>query len=301
MKLSWQIGVLVNQEIFKMNKVAIVTDSTVAIPPSIAEQQRLTIIPLSVNWDGQTFLDGIDITPQQFYERLKTSKSMPTTSQPSAGAFADVYKKLLDQDYDILTMVISSKISGTFDSAIQGAEGLPKDRLIILNSLQASMPLAIMALMTSDAALKGATLLECKNLAIDISERIQTLFVVDTLEFLHKGGRIGAAARFLGTALNLKPILKLQNGAIQPLEKVRTFKKAIKRVFEIAEEDLGKQGRMEYLGVLSANSSKLSDEIAATARQRFKIKNEFVGEISPVIGTHTGPGTVGLVYLPEKK
>lgn len=284
-----------------MNKVAIVTDSTVAIPPSIVAEQKLTIVPLAVNWDGETYLDGIDITPRQFYERLGKSKTMPTTSQPSAGAFTEVYTRLLDEGYDILTLVISSKLSGTWDSAIQGAEGLPQDRLVVLNSLQASMPLSIMALMTSDAALKGASLLECKNLAIDISERVQTLFVLETLEFLHRGGRIGAAARFLGTALKLKPILKLQNGAIVPLEKVRTFSKAIKRLFEIAETDLGKQGRVEYLGVLSANSPKYSEEITATARQRFRIKNEFVSEISPVIGTHTGPGAVGLVYLPERK
>ncbi len=283
-----------------MNKVAIVTDSTVAIPPSIVAEQKLTIVPLAVNWDGETYLDGIDITPRQFYERLGKSKTMPTTSQPSAGAFTEVYTRLLDEGYDILTLVISSKLSGTWDSAIQGAEGLPQDRLVVLNSLQASMPLSIMALMTSDAALKGASLLECKNLAIDVSERVQTLFVLETLEFLHRGGRIGAAARFLGTALKLKPILKLQNGAIVPLEKVRTFSKAIKRLFEIAETDLGKQGRVEYLGVLSANSPKYSEEITATARQRFRVKNEFVSEISPVIGTHTGPGAVGLVYLPEK-
>ena len=283
-----------------MNKVAIVTDSTVAIPPSIVAEQKLTIVPLAVNWDGETYLDGIDITPRQFYERLGKSKTMPTPSQPSAGAYAEVYTRLLGEGYDILTLVISSKLSGTWDSAIQGAEGLPRDRLVVLNSLQASMPLSIMALMTSDAALKGASLLECKNLAIDISERVQTLFVLETLEFLHRGGRIGAAARFLGTALKLKPILKLQNGAIVPLEKVRTFSKAIKRLFEIAETDLGKQGRVESLGVLSANSPNYSEEITATARQRFRVKNEFVSEISPVIGTHTGPGAGGLVYLPEK-
>ena len=284
-----------------MNKVAIVTDSTTAISPAIAEQQKLTIVPLSVNWDGESYLDGIDITPEEFYPRLMASETLPTTSQPPAGAFKAVFERLLDEGYDILTMVISSKISGTWDSAIQGAEGLPKDRLVILNSLQASMPLTIMALMASDAALKGASLQECKELAIDISERIQTLFVVDTLEFLHRGGRIGAAARFLGTALNLKPILKLQNGAIQPHEKVRTFSKAVKRVFEIAEADLGKQGRIEYLGVLSANAKQESFEITQTARQRFKIKNVFISDISPVIGTHVGPGAVGLVYLPEKK
>ena len=160
-----------------MYRLSIVTDSTTAIPPAIANEQNLTIVPLSVNWDGESFLDGIDITTDSFYSRLKKSKTLPTTSQPSAGAFSEVYKKLLDEGYDILTVVISSKISGTWDSAIQGAEGLPKDRLIVLNSLQASMPLAIIALLTSDAALKGASLLECKNIAVDISERIQTLFV----------------------------------------------------------------------------------------------------------------------------
>lgn len=284
-----------------MNRVVIVTDSTTAIPASVAEQQNLIVVPLVVNWNGKTYKDGVEITPKEFYSRLSDSKSIPTTSQPSAEAFRDVYLNYLNQDYDILTMVISSKMSGTYNSAVQGAEGLPKDRIFVLNSLQASMPLAIMALMTSDAALRGASLLECKNLAIDISERIQTLFIVNTLEYLHKGGRIGAAARFLGTALNLKPILKLQNGVIHPLEKVRTQKKAIKRVFEIAESDLGKQGRIEYLGVLSANSEQLSEEISENARSKFTVKNEFLSEISPVIGTHVGPGTIGLVYLPEKK
>lgn len=284
-----------------MNRVVIVTDSTTAIPASVAEQQNLIVVPLVVNWNGKTYKDGVEITPKEFYSRLSDSKSIPTTSQPSAEAFRDVYLNYLNQDYDILTMVISSKMSGTYNSAVQGAEGLPKDRIFVLNSLQASMPLAIMALMTSDAALRGASLLECKNLAIDISECIQTLFIVNTLEYLHKGGRIGAAARFLGTALNLKPILKLQNGVIHPLEKVRTQKKAIKRVFEIAESDLGKQGRIEYLGVLSANSEQLSEEISENARSKFTVKNEFLSEISPVIGTHVGPGTIGLVYLPEKK
>ena len=200
-----------------MNKVAIVTDSTTAIPPEVAVQQKMTIVPLSVNWDGESYLDGIDITPEEFYPRLSASKTMPTTSQPPAGAFKEVFEKLLDEGYDILTMVISSKISGTWDSALQAAEGLPKDRLVVLNSLQASMPLTIMALMASDAALKGASLQECKDIAVDVSERIQTLLVVDTLEFLHRGGRIGAAARF-GTARS-KTDLKLQNGAIQPHEK----------------------------------------------------------------------------------
>ena len=284
-----------------MNRVAIVTDSTTAIPKELAEAQKLTIVPLSVNWDGQTYLENIDITAEEFYTRLSQSKTMPTTSQPSAGAFQEVYKKLLDQGYDILSMVLSSKLSGTWDSAIQGAEGLPKERIEVLNSFQASSPLAIMALMVSDAALKGASLQECKALAINISERIQTYFVVDTLEFLHRGGRIGGAARFLGTALNLKPILKLQNGAVQPYEKVRTTKKAVNRVLDIIEKDLGKNKTIEYFSVLTANAPKMTEEIAAQARQKFKIRNEYLSEVSAVIGTHVGPGAIGIVYLPEEK
>ncbi len=284
-----------------MNRVAIVTDSTTAIPKELAEAQKLTIVPLSVNWDGQTYLENIDITAEEFYTRLSQSKTMPTTSQPSAGAFQEVYKKLLDQGYDILSMVLSSKLSGTWDSAIQGAEGLPKERIEVLNSFQASSPLAIMALMVSDAALKGASLQECKALAINISERIQTYFVVDTLEFLHRGGRIGGAARFLGTALNLKPILKLQNGAVQPYEKVRTTKKAVNRVLDIIEKDLGKNKTIEYFSVLTANAPKMTEEIAAQARHKFKIRNEYLSEVSAVIGTHVGPGAIGIVYLPEEK
>lgn len=284
-----------------MNRVAIVTDSTTAIPKELAKAQKLTIVPLSVNWDGETYLEDIDITAEEFYTRLSQSKTMPTTSQPSAGVFHEVYKKLLDQGYDILTMVISSKLSGTWDSAVQATEGLPKERIEVLNSFQASSPLAIMALMVSDAALKGASLQECKALAINISERIQTYFVVDTLEFLHRGGRIGGASRFLGTALNLKPILKLQNGAIQSFEKVRTSKKAVNRVFEIMEKDLGKNKTIEYLGVLTANSPKMTEEIADQLRHKFKIRNEFLSDVSTVIGTHVGPGVIGIVYLKEEK
>ena len=284
-----------------MNRVAIVTDSTTAISKELAEAQKLTIVPLSINWDGKTYLENIDITAEEFYTRLSQSQTIPTTSQPSAGAFQEVYKKLLDQGYDILSIVLSSKLSGTWDSAIQGAEGLPKERIEVLNSFQASSPLAIIALIVSDAALKGASLQECKALAINISERIQTYFVVDTLEFLHRGGRIGGAARFLGTALNLKPILKLQNGAVQPFEKVRTTKKAVNRVLEIIDKDLGKNKTIEYLGVLAANSPKMIEDIAAQARHKFKVRNEFLSEVSAVIGTHVGPGALGIVYLKEEK
>ncbi len=284
-----------------MNKVAIVTDSTTAIPDSIARENNLTIVPLNLIWDGQSYLDGIEITPLEFYERLEKSETLPTTSQPSVGMFAQSYTRLIEQGFDILTIVISEKLSGTYQSAIQAAEFFPKNRITVLDSKQGSMPLSLAVLMTAQAAQREATLLECTNLAKDICNRVRTLFIVDTLEYLHKGGRIGGAARLIGTALKMKPILEIKDGVIDSFDKVRTSRKAIERVFEVAETELGKQGTIEYLGIVTANASQIGDEILTMAHQRFHIRNEFVGLISPVIGAHVGPGTVGFVYVPAKK
>ena len=284
-----------------MNKVAVITDSTAAIPDSIAREHNLTIVPLNLVWNGESYLDGIEITPVEFYERLVKSDTIPTTSQPSVGMFAKIFKNLIDQGYDILTIVISSKLSGTYQSAIQAAADFPKNRITVIDSLQASMPLTLAVLMTAQAAQRGATLLECTNLAKDLCQRVRILFIVDTLEYLHKGGRIGGAARLIGTALKMKPILELKNGEIDSLENVRTFKKATERVFQIAETELGKQGTIEYLGIATANVPQIVGEFTNMAHQRFHVRNEFVGLISPVIGTHVGPGTVGVAYIPAKK
>ena len=284
-----------------MNKVAIVTDSTTAIPDSIAREHNLTVVPLNLIWDGKSYLDGIEITPVEFYERLVKANTIPTTSQPSVGMFVETYKKLIDQGYDILTIVISAKLSGTYQSAIQAAEEFPKNRIAVVDSLQASMPLSLVVLMTAQAAQRGATLLECTNLATDLCKRVRTMFIVDTLEYLHKGGRIGGAARLIGTALKMKPILVIKDGEIDSFDKVRTFKKATERVFEVAEAELGKQGTIEYLGVVTANVPQIGDEFLSMAHQRFHVRNEFVGLISPVIGAHAGPGAVGFVYIPAKK
>lgn len=284
-----------------MNKVAIVTDSTTAIPDSIAREHNLTVVPLNLIWNGQSYLDGIEITPVEFYERLVKSDTLPTTSQPSVGMFVETYKKLIDQGYDILAIVISEKLSGTYQSAFQAAEEFPKNRITVVDSKQGSMPLALVVLMTAQAAKRGATLLECTNLAIDLCNRVRTLFVVDTLEYLHKGGRIGGAARLIGTALKMKPILEIKDGEIDSFDKVRTFKKATERVFEVAEAELGKQGSIEYLGIVTANAPTVGDEFLTMAHQRFHVRNEFVGLISPVIGAHVGPGAVGFCYIPAKK
>ena len=141
-----------------MNKVAIVTDSTTAIPESIAREHNLTIVPLNLVWDGKSYLDGIEITPVEFYERLTKADTMPTTSQPSVGMFVETFRPLIDQGFDILTIVISEKLSGTYQSAIQAADDFPKNRITVLDSEQGSMPLALAVLMTAQAAQRGSAL-----------------------------------------------------------------------------------------------------------------------------------------------
>lgn len=283
-----------------MAKVAIVTDSTTALPAHISEDAGLYTVPLSINWDGKSYLDGIEMTPQAFYEKLVNSKSFPTTSQASGESYNRVYKSLLKQGFDVLSITISSKISGTYDSAVQGMRGLPRGRIEVVDSLSASLPLGMVALKTARVARQGGTLLECRNEAIDLSRRIRVYFAVETLEYLHRGGRIGAAAKFLGTALGLKPILTLKNGFIEPIERVRTTKKAHARLIELTKAEVGPKGKIEYLGVVSAAAPTMRDAFLKEARRNFRVEEEITAELSPVIGSHIGPGAIGIIYLPAR-
>ena len=282
-----------------MTKVAIITDSTAAIPPELAAALNITVVPLTVNWDGQTLRDGVDISYEDFYSRLTKSKTLPTTSQPSTGDFARAYEDLLSKGYDVFALLISAGISGTCDSAQQALAHFPGKKIKVMDSRQASMPLTMAAIRVAKAAQKGATLLEIENLATDTCGRVKTYFALDTLEFLHRGGRIGGAARLMGTALDLKPILTLDEGIIKPIGKVRTFKRATKNIYEIVRKELGKNGKINYLGLVTTYESDLN-QLKEDANDLFEINELITGFISPVIGVHVGPGAFGFVYLPEK-
>jgi len=278
-------------------KVAIVTDSTGAYPPAIIDALQLHTVPLNIHWDGTNYVDFVDITPAEFYKKLPTAKTLPTTSQPSAEAFAKVYDQLLEQDYDILTLPLSSKLSGTYDSAMMAAAQCPAGRVEVLDTLFASIPLSAIVIKTARAALKGATLLECTNIAKEAASRTKVYFAVETLEYLHKGGRINTAAAFLGTALNLKPILGLEDGVIVPVERVRTSRKAHQRLLELTEQVVGPHGEIEFLGIVSADASAVAEELREEAHRRFQVEEELVTDLSPVLGCHVGNGTIGFSFL----
>lgn len=280
-----------------MSKIAVVTDSTAYLSEEIISTYGITVVPLVVIWGEETFLDNIDIGPKEFYERLSTADVMPSTSQPTIQAFADVFKKLHAEGYDILTVVISSALSGTLDSAIQAKKMVPDANITLIDSLCTSIPLGYMAMAAARAAQNGATLEECAKFVETVREHTQVFFAVETLEFLHRGGRIGGASRFLGTALGLKPILYFEEGKIEALEKVRTSKKAHMRLVELVEAGGNGKSPVNFVGVVHADSEETASELLNLAEEKFQPDELMLASLSPVIGTHTGPGTIGIAYV----
>ena len=219
-----------------MSKVAIVTDSTATIPVDIMEQFPLYEVPQVLIFGEEVLEDRVDIQPTQFYERLETDPIHPTTSQVTPASFQKIFGKLVEDGYDILAVLVSPKLSGTVESANQVKDMYPDAAIEIFNSESVAMGLGWQALTAARAAKEGATLAECKEVVEKAKPLTGVVFAVDTLEYLHRGGRIGGGAKFLGTALNFKPILEIRDGGVESLERVRTRKKSLARVIRLVEE-----------------------------------------------------------------
>lgn len=283
-----------------MAKVAVVTDSTFNFSPELSRFYPVYSVPLHIIWGDKTYLDGVNVTPDDFYTMLKASKVNPTTSQPSPAEFLPVYKKLLDEGYDILSVHISSKLSGTMDSAVQAKAMLPGARIQVVDSLSASLAMGWHVMSAARLALQGATLEECAEEAVRAQSHSGVFFLVNTLEYLHRGGRIGGAAAFMGTVLNLKPILELREGRIEAAEKVRTQAKAVDRMLDLFEKAVGSRGAPIRIAALHADTPNEAATLLQRARERFGISDvseTIVGRISPVLGVHTGPGALGITFM----
>jgi DegV family protein with EDD domain len=281
-----------------MSKVAIVTDSTAYLPDETVKKFNLTVTPQILIWGEETFQDGIDIQPSEFYKRLETAKVMPTTSQVAIVTMRATYEKLLEGGYDVLGIFLSAKLSGTMQSAIHAKDMLPKaaERIKIIDSNSTAMAMGFQVLSAARAAQDGANLLDCLKLAEKARQHTGVYFVVDTLEFLRRGGRIGGAQALLGSALNIKPLLELRDGRIESVEKVRTKGKAIDRMIDLVVEKAAGQTPVR-LATLHANAEVEAHNALDTASARLHPIETVFASVSPVIGAHTGPGTVGLAYM----
>lgn len=280
-----------------MSNFAIVTDSTAYLPAEIIQKYNIAVTPQVLIWDNQTYRDGVDIQPGEFYSRLQTARVMPSTSQVSPVTMHETFQKLTDQGLSVLGIFISAKLSGTLQSALQGREmlGNASEKVMLVDSQSTAMALGFQVLAAARAMEAGANLQDCSALAEKAHARSGVFFAVDTLEFLHRGGRIGGAQRFIGSALNLKPILALKEGKVEGVDRIRTKSKAHDRVLElVAEQVKGKQNI--HIATLHANAAEDAKNLLSRASAELSPVETLLSEVSPVVGTHAGPGTVGLAY-----
>ncbi|HEX6268993.1 MAG TPA: DegV family protein [Anaerolineales bacterium] len=281
-----------------MPNIAVVTDSTTYMPPELVNKHNISIAPQVLIWGDQTYKDGVDIQSGEFFTRLKTAKVMPTTSQVAVVSFQEIFQDLVNKGHEVLAILVSSKLSGTVQSAVQARDlmGSARDKVNIVDSQSVAMALGFQALAVARAIEAGASLKEAIALAEKSHEFTGVFFAVATLEFLHRGGRIGGAQRFVGTMLNMKPILAIQEGRVEGIERIRTKNKAHDRVLELTVEKVNNRTPVR-LATLHANAAEDAKVLLTRAEQALKPIESIFTDVSPTVGTHAGPGTVGLAFM----
>jgi DegV family protein with EDD domain len=272
-------------------KVAIVTDSTADLTPEMVEELGVTVVPLQVIFGDEAYREGVDITTEEFYERLVKSRPLPTTSAPSVGDFQEVYERLLKEADSIVSIHIGAKLSATVQAAQTARQSLAKpERVEVVDSQAASLAMGFAIMDAVEVARAGGKLAEVKAMAEGAVQRMQVLFMLDTLEYLRRGGRIGRARAYLGAILSVKPILALREGEIYPEERVRTRARGLERIIQSAI-------RHQNVKRAAVGHSSTPDE-AESIRERLamafpNVKVHLI-RFGPVIGTHAGPGIVGV-------
>lgn len=280
-----------------MDRFVVVTDSTANLPPELVSEYDIPMIPLTVHWGEETYLDGVTLDASTFYKWLQEREAFPTTSQPSPGAFIEFFLSVAKkhETKNILGIFISAELSGTLASAIQAKNELPNLNIVLLDSRSTSMGLGMQVLTAIRAEREGQPLEVAIEQVQHVRDNMNIIFAVDTLEYLHRGGRIGGAARLLGTALNLKPVLQIEDGKVMPLEKVRMRRKSLQRVVEIVKERVN--GRhLREVAIIHAQAGEDADLVEGWIKELFAPDVIYNTILTPVVGTHVGPGTIGVVF-----
>jgi DegV family protein with EDD domain len=278
--------------------VRIVGATSTSISAETAQQLDLTIVPLRVNFGIETLRDGVDILPEAFLERLAASKQFPTTSQPPAGDFIEVFKKLRAADHDVLCVLLSNKLSGTVMSANTAKEQLRDERIHVFDTLNVSVGESILVIEAARLAQAGKTVSEIMQRLEFMRDRTQLYFVVNTLEYLAKGGRVGNAQAFIGTVLQMKPILKVENGLVEGAERIRTASKAHARLRHIVEEGIRGKSNVQVAVMYTAIKDK-AQQLADEIRTTYHLSEVPVYTVSPAVSAHTGPGALGVGFYAE--
>ncbi|KJS10629.1 MAG: degV family protein [Peptococcaceae bacterium BRH_c8a] len=275
-----------------MAKVRIVTDSTADLPQDLVDKYDITVVPLKVFFGSVCFQDGIDLTKKEFFQRMASSKELPTTSQPTPAEFAEVYRPMMEEGAETVSIHISSLMSGTVQSAQLARTMLNYEGLEVIDSRAVSVVLGMVVLSAARAAQAGYSRSEVVALVHSIMANHKIYFMVDTLEYLQRGGRIGKAQAFLGTVLNVKPVCTIKEGVIYPQEKVRGRKKALGRMVQLLSE--GFNDEIVFCFLTHGNDPEGLEYTRELVRDQLNCGEIIECQMGSVVGTHAGPGIQGV-------
>ncbi|KZE64231.1 fatty acid-binding protein DegV [Fictibacillus phosphorivorans] len=282
-----------------MSKVAVITDSTSYIPEHIRNEKNIVMIPLNVVFDNETYKEEAEIKADDFYDMVSKEETLPKTSQPAIGELVELLEEL-SRNYDEAVMItLSSGISGTYQSAVAAGEIVEGIKLHVFDSEISCSPQAFYVLKAAELASEGSNGYDIMNHLLQMKNNgIPAYFVVDDLNHLHRGGRLNTAQLFVGNLLQIKPILHFEDKKIIPFEKVRTKKKALKRIFDIMDENVQPNQKVK-ISVIHAKREDEAVEIAEELREKFVNADVWVSYFGPVIGTHLGEGSLGITWVKE--
>jgi DegV family protein with EDD domain len=282
-----------------MMTIALVTDSTCNLPPALAAERHIYVAPLYVIWGEKSYKDGIDITEEELFDRLAkigTKGTLPKTSQVAPQDFVTLFEqaRAAENADEVVCAVLSSELSGTYASAVQARE-IVDFPVHIVDTLQASWALGFPVLAGAEARDAGATPAEIVATIQQAAQHTKLLFMVESLDYLHAGGRIGGAARLVGTALNIKPILEVTNeGVINAADKVRTRKRAVGHLLKLAEQQAG-GAAIRRLAVIHSGAPEDAEALLAQACEKLAPQDHYLSFITAVLGVHVGPGALGII------
>ena len=268
------------------------TDSTADLPRALADELRITVVPLTIVFGAESFRDGVDLTADEFYERLQTAHDLPTTAQPPPALFEHAYRHLTSQG-DVVSVHLSEKFSGTVNAARAAAAAVAPGQIEVIDSGSVSMGLGLCAIAAARCAAAGGSREECAGEARSVAARLDVAVAFETLEYLRRGGRIGRAQAFVGGLLRLKPILTVRDGEAHPVTRVRSHAKALDELAAL----IGKHAPVSNVVVMHTTTPGDCDALAARARELAPEAELMSGRFGPVLGAHGGPGMLGIAVV----
>lgn len=276
-------------------KLAIVTDSTAYIPNELLEKYQIHTIPLSVVFGDETFREGLDLTTEEFYKKVKEEEDLPTTSQPAIGSFVELFDQLSEEYDAIISIHLSKRFSGTYDAAKSASKMVENVEVFAFDTALSAMPQGFFAIAAAELVAEGKSAEDIMVHLEDMKEKTRAYFLVEDLAHLQRGGRLNKGQALIGSLLHIKPVLHIVDGLIVPFEKIRTRKKAINRIMSMLEEDVQSKD-VKRVVFIHGNNLELAETMRAEFSEKYPDVETIISYFGPVIGTHLGEGSLGVSW-----